>query len=115
MLGLRLVPLILSALLLAAHFFRGGHIALVGLALAVPFLWMVPRPWARPAVRAALVLGALEWVRALAGIAQVRRSHGEPWERMAIILGGVALLALLAAAVLPRRGQAVARRPDSTS
>lgn len=103
MIALRLIPLLLSALMLAAHFFRGGHLALVIAALAFPFLLLSRRPWARHAVRAALVLAACEWVRTLYGIARMRQSMGDSWTRMAAILAAVALFALLAAAVLPRR------------
>lgn len=111
MLALRLAPLILSALILAAHFFRNGRTVLVAAALAFPFLLFSRRPWARPAVQGALLLAACEWVRTLLGIARLRQSMGEPWTRMAAILAAVALFALLAAAVLPRRKPAAKTPP----
>ena len=45
----------------------------------------------------ALVLGALEWLRTLTVLAMQRQHAGIPWLRMAIILGVVAALALVAA------------------
>ena len=41
--------------------------------------------------QALLVLGALEWLRALYGLAAMRMAFGEPWTRLAFILGAVAL------------------------
>jgi hypothetical protein len=94
-------PIVLSALLLAAHFLRGGQAALVALALALPLLLAVRRPWAGWLLSLGLGLGSLEWLLTLTAIAQQRMAMGEPWHRMAAILGGVSLLTLTAAC-LPR-------------
>jgi len=113
MLALRLVPMILSALALAAHFFRNGHLVWVASALGFPFLLLLRRRWAPRVVRAALVVGACEWGRTVVEIARLRQAAGEPWMRMAAILGGVALLALCAAALVPARRVRGAPRPES--
>jgi hypothetical protein len=95
---LLLLPAALSALVLGAHFLRrGGMAAVLGCLLLVALL-AVRRPWAARVVQVALLLGALEWVRTAAGFVAVRRAAGEPWERMAIILGAVAALSLAGAA-----------------
>ena len=59
----------LSAVLLAAHFYRADQLALAVASLALIALLAVPRRWAARAVQVALVLGALEWLRTLAAIA----------------------------------------------
>lgn len=97
---LRLVPVFLSFLLLAAHFSRAGSPILVVLALGAPLLLLVRTPWAARVVQAALVLGALEWVRTTLAIAGRRMEAGEPWLRMAIILGAVTLFTLYSARLL---------------
>ncbi len=94
-------PIVLSALLLAAHFLRGGHAALVALSLAIPLLLLVRRPWAGWTISLSLSLGSLAWLFTLCQIAQQRLAMGEPWLRMALILGAVALFTG-ASALLPR-------------
>jgi hypothetical protein len=99
---LRRVPIVLSFLALAAHFLRGGHIVGVVVCLLLPFLLGVRRVWAAWVLRGALAMAGLWWVRILAGIAAERRSLGEPWLRMALILGGVAVIAWLSILAVPR-------------
>jgi hypothetical protein len=94
-------PIVLSALLLAAHFLRGGQAALVSLCLALPLLLAVRRPWAGWLITVGLGLGGLEWLLTLIDIAQQRMAMGEPWLRMAAILGTVTLLTV-ASALTPR-------------
>jgi len=103
---LRLVPVLVSFLLLAAHFLRASQFVGVGVCLLLPFLLAVRSAWSAWTVRMALLLGGLEWVRTLAGVAAERRSLGEPWLRMALILGAVALVTW--ASVLAVRGPAAA-------
>jgi hypothetical protein len=111
---LLLIPIILSALTLGAHLLRGGHPVLALAAAALPLL-LVPRPVAAlRCLQGLLLLGALEWVRALFQIREMRRALGQPWQRMAIILGAVALVTALSALAAGGwfRGRA-RRRPGS--
>ena len=88
---IRLLPVVLSALLLAAHFFRMESPVLVVLALVIPFVLFIKRPWAARLVQVALVVGAMEWIRTLVMLVARRQEEGEPWTRLAIILAVVAL------------------------
>ena len=88
---LRLLPVILSFLLMAAHFYRAGLLPLAALCIALPFLLFLRQAWIRRLFQVLLVLGALEWLRALYGFAAMRIAFGEPWTRLALILGAVAL------------------------
>lgn len=94
---LRRVPAALALLMLGAHFLRGGNLLgmLLSLALLVPLF--VPLAAAQGVVRWALYLGALVWVGALVQGVQLRLAFGEPWLRLALILGGVALFTALTA------------------
>ena len=103
--ALRLLPAVLALLVLAAHFLRAGHLALVAAALAVVVLFFVRRPWAARAVEGALALGAFEWLRTLALLAAERREAGAPYLRMTLILAGVALATALS--LLAFRSRAV--------
>ena len=99
----RIFPVVLSLGLLGAHFLRAGMDVPVLLCVVLMGLLAVPRPWAARLVQAALVLGALEWVRTLVTIAGVRAAAGQPATRMAIILGTVALVTLASALVFRHR------------
>ena len=88
---LRLIPVILSAMLLAAHFSRAGSSALVLLSLGFPLLLLFRQPWAARTVQLALILGGFEWSRTTWGVASRRMELGEPWIRLVVILGVGAL------------------------
>jgi len=89
---LRLLPVIWSFGLLAAHFSRADMLPLVILSLAIPFLLFLRKPWVARSIQVLLILGAAEWIRAMFGYIEIRKSIGEDWGRLAIILVAVALL-----------------------
>lgn len=86
-----LIPLLLSVLMLAAHFLRTGPTILAPLCLIVPLTLFVHRIWALRLVQMFLLLGAAEWLRTLIALVQMRQAQGEPWLRLVIILGAVAV------------------------
>ncbi|MBK6603597.1 MAG: hypothetical protein IPG28_19140 [Betaproteobacteria bacterium] len=98
-----LLPPALAAVVLAAHFYRAGNLVLAGIAAALLALLFVPRAWAerRPAGarrrRARVAADARPPGPGPAGA-------GEPYARLAVIVGGVALATALAALVfrIPR-------------
>jgi hypothetical protein len=89
---LRILPVLLSAALLAAHFSRHDMPVLVVAALLFPAVLLVRRPWVPAAVQSILAVAALEWIRTAVGLGRARLAAGEPWVRMAVILGAVALV-----------------------
>ena len=97
--ALRLIPVILSFLLLGAHFYRAGLVPAAVLCIAVLFLLFLRKSWVPRLFQALLVLGALEWLRTLYFLAAMRIAWGEPWTRLAVILGTVALLTALSGLV----------------
>jgi hypothetical protein len=103
MMLVRLLPVLLSALLLAAHFSRHEMLLLAILSMAFPLILFVRRSWVPPLVRSVLVLGFLEWVRTLVTIARQRQAAGDDWIRMAVILGMVAAVTLVSALVFEFR------------
>jgi hypothetical protein len=84
------LPVVLSFLLLAAHFSRAGHAPLTLVALFLPALLAVRRPWAARVMQLCLVLGGAEWLRTMIRLVGERRSLGEPFARLVIILSAVA-------------------------
>ncbi len=112
--ALYLAPTALSALILAAHFLRRGQWVATGACLGLVALLFVPREWARRGLQLALLVAAAEWTRTMVELATARRAAGEPWVRMAVILGAVVALALVAIATLdsPRLRRRFARPPS---
>ncbi|MBI5739381.1 MAG: hypothetical protein HZA16_01560 [Nitrospirae bacterium] len=91
---IKLLPAVLGMLLLAAHFFRAGHTALVFASAAILLLLFVRRRWAARAVQTGLVLGGVEWTRTLFVLAKMRHDTGGPWIRLVVVLGAVALFTI---------------------
>ncbi len=89
--ALRLLPVLLALAVLAAHFYRAQSWVPFGVTIGLAPLLLVRAPWAARVLQAALVLGALEWLRTAAVLVAMRESMGQPWTRLALILGGVAL------------------------
>jgi hypothetical protein len=83
------IPAVLSSWLIAAHFLRTGAMGLVILCLAAPSCLFSRQAWSRTVVRVFLVLATVEWLRTLAGNVAERQATGEPWLRMALIIGAV--------------------------
>lgn len=115
MIGLWLLPVVLSLLVLAAHFLRSGNVVMVGIALVCVGLLAFRRRWAARSVQVALLLGAAEWLRTLAELVSSRTGAGQPVLRLSLILGGVALLTALSALVflVPRLKNWYQSRPVS--
>ena len=107
----RVLPVVISFVLLAAHFLRAGQTVVMLISLALILFLFVKQHWVPRLLQLALLLGAIEWVVTLVSVAQMRIEFGMPWTRMAIILGTVALFTLLSGLVF--RTSALRQRYDS--
>ncbi|MFZ2634690.1 MAG: hypothetical protein WA081_05875 [Desulfosalsimonadaceae bacterium] len=94
MLFIQLLPIILSYLLMAAHLFRGQHYVFVALAALMPLLLLVPQRWVARAIQIGLAISAAEWLRTIAILTQERVASGQPYLRMGLILGAVAIFTI---------------------
>ncbi len=91
------VPVVLSLVVLGAHFMRYGYsIVVFGLLVLIALLF-VRRPWVARLTQVVLILGALEWVRTLYELVQIRAASGQPATRMTVILGVVLAVTLCSA------------------
>jgi hypothetical protein len=97
--GVLLLPA-LALLLLGAHFFRAGLVPVAAVCAALLALLFVRTAWAACAMQGALALGVLEWLRTAWVFASARAEAGQPYGRLVVILGGVALITALAALLL---------------
>ena len=105
---IRLLPVILSLLVLGAHYFRSGIYFIVVIILGLLGLLFVKKAWVARLTQVVLVLGMIEWIRTLFELVAVRQAFGQPWARMVAILGIVALLT--GASALVFRGAALKER-----
>ena len=96
---LRLLPVLISFLILAAHFMRAGQIAISYVLIFLLLLLIIRKFWVPWVIQLTLLIGAVEWVLTLISVAQMRIEFGMPWTRMAIILGAVALFTALSSLV----------------
>jgi hypothetical protein len=99
MLTLYLIPPIIAFLLLAAHFFRSENLILALVCVLAIFLVLVRRPWAARTIQVCLVLGSVEWLHATISLILSRSQMGQPFLRLALILGGVTLFTALSSLV----------------
>lgn len=88
---------VLAAVLLAAHFYRGGLTVAAGLALGLGALAFVRHRWARRGLQAGLAAGVVVWLHTAWVLASGRAAGGQPYGRLLAILGAVAAVTALAA------------------
>jgi len=100
---LRIVLLIISSLLLGAHFLREGKIFLTVLYLVLPLLFFLKKKWSLILLQIFIYAGVLVWVQTLISLIVARIDMGAPWLRMAIILGVVILITLISGLLLNSR------------
>jgi len=91
------VPVVLSLVVLGAHFMRFGNAVGVVGALVLIALLIVRRPWVARLMQIVLILGGLEWAHTIYELVQVRAAQGQPYARMMVILGVVAAVTCLSA------------------
>jgi hypothetical protein len=110
----------IALLLLAAHFFHAQVGLVAALCILLIALLFVPRAWAGRLVQVVLAAGAVEWILTAYTLADMRMQRGQPYLRLVVILGAVALLTALAAAAFQhpalrsRFGFGASRTPDAT-
>ena len=99
----RIIPVILSFLLLAAHFQRIYMDILSYVILLILLILIYKKPISVRIIQGVLILGAIEWIRIIFVYSAQRIEHGESWVRLAIILGVVALFTLASTMVFRNR------------
>ena len=95
--ALYFIPIVLSLVVLGAHFLRDGNMPLVAACLILIGLLLVRHVLVARLVQTALVLGALEWLWTLYRLVEVRVALEQPYLRMTIILVVVAAISLCSA------------------
>ncbi|HSM15649.1 MAG TPA: hypothetical protein VK845_01460 [Gemmatimonadales bacterium] len=86
------IPVVLSLLILGAHFLRSPNVLMLAAVVLLLALLLVRKRWVARLAQVALLLGAVEWLRTLVRLASDRMQAGEPVLRLVLILGAVACL-----------------------
>ena len=98
-----LVPVVLSLLVLGAHFYREGSVVLLAMVIFLLAVLAIRHPVSARLVQLGLVIGTVEWLWTLFVLAGQRMEVGAPYLRLALILGGVAAFTLLSALAFEHR------------
>jgi hypothetical protein len=109
------VPIVLSFLVLAAHFLRYGNTVVVAGLVALVGLLFLRRWWVARLMQVVLAIAALEWLRVTAMLVQERMAYGMPYLRLVVILGAVAAVTILAALLFQTKELKAYYRLDSAS
>ncbi|MEL4241823.1 hypothetical protein [Shewanella xiamenensis] len=87
--------IIVAFWLLSAHFLRYDQLVFTSLFAIAPFFLLIKQPLAIRIVQAALFISVITvWGTTAIDAVQIRLAHGEPWLRLAIIMGSVMLFSL---------------------
>lgn len=89
---IKLLPVIISLLFMAAHFYRAGLIPVVVIIMFAPFLLFVPHRLIARIIQALLAISSIEWLITISRLVSMRQEMGMPWIRLALILGVVAII-----------------------
>jgi hypothetical protein len=100
----RILPVIISCLLLGAHFLRAGNIPLTVGCVLMPLLLLINAWWSVMIVQLLTYIGVLIWVKTAIQIYHRRLIFGMPWVRAVVIVGAVALFTAFAGLLLNSSG-----------
>ena len=90
-----LLPPLLSALLMAAHFSRVNNDWVAIFCLVLPLFLFIKKLWIARVFQILLIFGGLVWIERTVTLIRLRQEAGESWIRLAIILIAVALFTML--------------------
>jgi len=95
MLILSCLPIVCSAVLLAAHFYRGGILFLTVVSMLTPLLLCWKNRWIPRLLTVFLFLAAVEWLKTMLFFIGKYEETGHSWTRLSIILSSVSLFTAL--------------------
>lgn len=96
----RILPVIISCLLLGAHFLRAMNVWLAVGYVLIPLLLLIKKRWSMIVVQLFTYIGAVIWVDTTIRIYQKRLLLGRPWVRAVVILGVVTMFTVFAGLIL---------------
>lgn len=94
-----LIPVMISLLLIGAHFLRSGNVLVLIGSLFLIMALGVREPLVARTVQLALLLATAEWFHVAYGLVAARLASGQPWNKLVLIMGGVIVLSLASVAL----------------
>ncbi|MDO8283214.1 MAG: hypothetical protein Q7U10_11440 [Thermodesulfovibrionia bacterium] len=95
-----MIPLLLSSIIISAHFYRHYNYPMMIVSILVPLLLLIKKRGILILIQLFALAGAGVWINTIVVIANERMRSGEPWIRMAVILGAVAAFTLFSGLLL---------------
>jgi hypothetical protein len=92
-------PVFLSAVMIAAHFYRSSLVILALFCLLSPLVLLLKSPWVPKFMTALLVLFALEWLRIMVSFIHQYKLQEIPYIKLVMILSSVILFTLFSSAI----------------
>lgn len=99
----RVILVVLSSLLIGAHFLRHGNVLMVLLCLAAPLLLLIKRRWVLIVLQCFLYGAALLWLLYARVLVHQRMLEHRSFRGVILILGSVALVTVLSGLLLNSR------------
>ena len=90
-----LLPIILSFLMISAHFYRAGNTVIAVTSLFIPFLLLIKKHYTAKIIQLMLLISSMEWLRTIYQITSIRIKFQMPWLRFTFIMSFVFLLTFL--------------------
>lgn len=112
--ALRTILVVLSSLLIGAHFLRHGNVVAVLLCLVAPFLLLLKKRWVLIVLQCFLYGAALLWLLYTRVLVHQRMLEHRPFRGVILILGSVALVTVLSGLLLNSRSMKD-RYPNKTA
>lgn len=92
---LKLLPIIFSYLLMAAHFSRASNLHMSLIFLFLPLTLLIKKKWIIYITSLFLTYSAYIWIETAYKLIEIRKNMGMPYLRLSFILGTVALLTII--------------------
>jgi hypothetical protein len=100
---LRIIPFVITCLLLSAHFLRSGNLGFALISILMPLFLLIRRSWVLVAMQLWSYLAAGIWAYTIIELVQQRMILGRSWGTAVIILGSVSIFTILAGMSLNSR------------
>lgn len=100
---LRVILVVLSSILIGAHFLRHGNLILMLLCIAMPFLLLSRRRWVLIVMQCLLYGAALLWLFFMRVLVLQRMAEQMRFRGVIVILGSVAIFTLISGLLLNSR------------
>jgi len=97
---LQFLMIVISFLMISAHFYRANNHYLAYFLILVPFFLIIRKKYIVRFTQIILFLSSIEWWIVIYKIINIRRMYNMPWIRFSLIMSLVAVFTLLSIVVL---------------